>query len=597
MLVLAAIDFYQYASTGRTVGAAAAYVDISVFREHFSLILLFLSTLLVFAPLLLGAARVWSGTTVVRLPRLTLRGRTVTVTHIGLSLLLCYVLLTEHEMQLLGGYELVTDSHTDRMRFAFTPLFMSWWYLLCFASAFGANGILKVYTVVRKGTTPRHDDRSRWQRYVTCVKMSDLDGDLYPISGRHRLNFNSAALATEARVVRRKVDRTLNEFQRSMPGSSESREYLQGLAKRARTLVGDLLLAGLRDSETLTIEFLPSTSRALEVALTREGREADIIVSPYEHESEKDVARWAATSRHRLLHISKAVALSQASGSDAEVGKVLSELRGVFNCDTERRMGADASEEAAATAVIESTKRNKRVPRRARSKKNRKAILIVSDVCYATGITVPVHALREAVQSCGVSPVLIVDGAHAVGNLRMVAAGIEWQYYVLSAHKWLLSPEPCGILISKTKSSIVAYDSWGDALPNSTASARMLASVCAGLEMIKRHGFEGMWERAGLLRDELVRRVEGRFVLLGHGPTVKINSLMVALAPASGERWDIPKASGLESYFRKRSASVAVFEDDSGIYVRLSFPYYLDFGDIARMVEILNGALAGARVL
>jgi L-cysteine/cystine lyase len=69
----------------------------------------------------------------------------------------------------------------------------------------------------------------------------------------------------------------------------------------------------------------------------------------------------------------------------------------------------------------------------------RTRLLALSHVAWTTGHTLPVRELRA---ESGL-PVL-VDGAQSVGAIPVEAAGFDW--YTISAQKWLCGPEPTGAL-------------------------------------------------------------------------------------------------------------------------------------------------------
>src|SRR5262249_18508778 len=106
----------------------------------------------------------------------------------------------------------------------------------------------------------------------------------------------------------------------------------------------------------------------------------------------------------------------------------------------------------------------------------RRAIVILSEVWWATGLALPVAGIIRTLRAEFPEHVIfIVDEAHVPGNVDRFDAALEADSYVLSAHKWLFAAEPCGILINKRKDIKLPYDAWALDFPETTASVRMIA--------------------------------------------------------------------------------------------------------------------------
>ncbi len=74
----------------------------------------------------------------------------------------------------------------------------------------------------------------------------------------------------------------------------------------------------------------------------------------------------------------------------------------------------------------------------------RTRIAVLDHITSASALLLPITAMIDACHAAGV-PVL-VDGAHAPGNvtLDIPATGADW--YVGNCHKWLMAPKGCGFL-------------------------------------------------------------------------------------------------------------------------------------------------------
>jgi len=80
----------------------------------------------------------------------------------------------------------------------------------------------------------------------------------------------------------------------------------------------------------------------------------------------------------------------------------------------------------------------------ARSLTARTRLLVVDHITSATATVFPVAAIVARAKAAGV-PVL-VDGAHAPGQVPLDVPGLGADWYTGNAHKWLFAPRGCGIL-------------------------------------------------------------------------------------------------------------------------------------------------------
>jgi len=75
----------------------------------------------------------------------------------------------------------------------------------------------------------------------------------------------------------------------------------------------------------------------------------------------------------------------------------------------------------------------------------RTRVVMVSHMMFETGTMIPVKPLAELVRTT-TKAVLLVDGAHPLGMLRLDMHDLGVDYYATSAHKWLDAPTGTGLL-------------------------------------------------------------------------------------------------------------------------------------------------------
>lgn len=397
-----------------------------------------------------------------------------------------------------------------------------------------------------------------WLRdYVARVRLQDLGGDCYPTHGRIQMNFNMA-VAPEIAFIRKRANVYFRKYQKLRPGSQEAAGHLNQLLNNSRTLLNKLFFPGIHP-DGLSIEFFPGTGRAIEVALQRIENLNTIILSPFEHYCLDAIGSWLHTTRSisvkKIRFDPEFLYLSWAQ----QEKKIVSEFVSAIN--TEKQSSA----------------------------------IVVSEVISDSGVKIPVSQLFQKIvkELNGANDLtLIIDGAHGLGNVKSVDIGPPSALYVSSAHKWLFSPEPCGILVRQSPEEIRTYDSWNSSLPVSTSSANMIAGLYAALEFIDLESIERLRERSIMLKERFVtkiRQAKCPVDIIGHSHTN-----MIAVYP-SGSEWkmgeDVPS---IQTYFDKErtSTNVLVVNPHKGKpWVRVSFPYFLEGREVENLVSKIACAL------
>ncbi|HEX4963303.1 MAG TPA: hypothetical protein VF173_20910 [Thermoanaerobaculia bacterium] len=413
--------------------------------------------------------------------------------------------------------------------------------------------IKSVYDMWRDGDKPKEWIRS----YTTKASLIDLDGGLYPLHGRHSGNFNAATVAPELRGTYNVSQKAMDSFQKSIPGSFGSREVLRTIREQCEGYLRRVVLDGR--SQEFGIEIFSGTSRALEVALERAGKASFIIVSPFEHPAERAVVEWCAP----------------IIGSGVWYMDVMESIVDQPWQKSRERFVSEMREQ-----IVQ-----------ALSKKSM-PLLLISEVWWANGLLIPlaeiVQPLRE---EFGSALRIVVDGAHVPGNLSGPEGISVADAYVMSAHKWLLSSEPCGILLSKSSHiERQPYDAWLEELPVSTVSFRSIASLRGALVQLESVQLSYLRRRSESLKNFFLARLGDRFKVVGRESGLP-SSLMVAIEPALGLRWQFDRV-GLERYFADRGVSVAVVPFVRGrVWVRIAFPYFLEAGDVINLCRTLRGAV------
>jgi isopenicillin-N epimerase len=80
---------------------------------------------------------------------------------------------------------------------------------------------------------------------------------------------------------------------------------------------------------------------------------------------------------------------------------------------------------------------------------NRTRLLVIDHITSPTAIVFPVKKIVEAAHAAGVA--VLVDGAHAPGQVELDVPAIGADWYTGNAHKWFFAPRGCGLLWTAPK--------------------------------------------------------------------------------------------------------------------------------------------------
>lgn len=127
-------------------------------------------------------------------------------------------------------------------------------------------------------------------------------------------------------------------------------------------------------------------------------------------------------------------------------------------------------------------------------------LVMVSHVAYSTGRVLPVAAIAEAAREAGA--LVLVDGAQAVGAIRVDFARTGADFYAFPGQKWLLGPEGAGALAVAPRSLASICDDVAE-LECGTASKPVWAGMRAALAW--RRGLAGEAGLSGLIAANAAR--------------------------------------------------------------------------------------------
>lgn len=373
---------------------------------------------------------------------------------------------------------------------------------------------------------------------------------------KNMLNFWKLAVAPQQGEIADCANELMRRYAQYIPGSEACSKFLLALALECRERIRSMLLSP-GDRNDCNIEFVPSMCRGLEVALCRIKGLSRIILSPFEHPSALAVAQW----------------LGSIIGAD--VCQLHFETADYFLPRSEQ--------EKKLVNMIQDELRNNRGA----------TALILSVVSYATGLVIRTGEIIDHLQLKDDSSLyIILDGAHAAGNYISDMDIHKCWSYVISVHKWLLSPEPCGVIITPrpVSDADVSYDTWSRSFPATTANVRIFTSLVSSLRAIDRVGLENWHARSIRLRDHFIQRMNSRLSVIGCSTEMEMTSF-IAVRPNLGYRWRWKKEE-LSKFLEQNSVYLLMLSiDPETPWMRIAFPYTLNIQQVDELCNVLNNSL------
>ena len=416
-------------------------------------------------------------------------------------------------------------------------------------------------------------DRKKYsaEEFNIWFNLADISREYFPKQRANLIFVNTASMAPSINWVSKKEEFLRNVYQKMVPTSDDARTYLKKQAENSRDFLREYLFQDSSDKATFSIEFVPGTSRGLEVGLTQIENVEKIILSPYEHPSQYNVVKWFAGLKQNIDH--------------KMLEKKPSILDNAWGEQKKWLINSINSELTIATG--------------------KKVAVLLSEVHYVTGLYINVKEIIEELRPDHKNSniVFIIDGSQSVGNLKKPFNDFKdclhnEDFYYFSAHKWLLSPNTCGVLVAKQNDDrykTTPYDLFGKDPPTATIDPGVIFGIYSSLEyLIGNNMFHlnRFHEISQSLKTYFKKRIVEQFEIIESTTEAMNESNFIALRPKKGFKWKDKN----ENEFWKEITQAGVdltmiypFEtNDKTWWLRISFPYFLQFHLLKQLIKHLN---------
>lgn len=235
-----------------------------------------------------------------------------------------------------------------------------------------------------------------------------------------------------------------------------------------------------------------------------------------------------------------------------------------------------------------------------RSLSRRTRIAVIDHITSPSGLVLPVAEIVKLCHDAGV-PVLI-DGAHAPGQLPLdlTALGADW--YVGTCHKWLSAPKGCGFLYARADRRaelhpVVISHGYGGGFVaefdwTGTADPSAFLSLPAAISFWQRLGGPKLMERNRALAAEAAALVADALgTEVGVSPD-RAGSMGLVRLPIVMKEATRAEAVKVRRELQAVGTDAPVHPVDGRMWLRLSAYAYNEIGDYERLAGLLPRALA-----
>jgi isopenicillin-N epimerase len=233
---------------------------------------------------------------------------------------------------------------------------------------------------------------------------------------------------------------------------------------------------------------------------------------------------------------------------------------------------------------------------------SRTKLAVLDHVTSASALVLPLTRMIDACHAAGVA--VLVDGAHAPGNLDLdvPATGADW--YVGNCHKWLCAPKGCAFLWARRErqdglhpvtishghgQGFVAEFDW-----IGTRDMSAWLAVTAALDFHERLGGPTLRGRNRALAAEGATLLAGRLGTETGGGNAAPNAMAVVRLPLAGPV-TAARALAVRERLLDAGTDAPVHALDGTAWLRISAQAYNEMADYSRLADLLRRELASDR--
>ncbi len=223
-------------------------------------------------------------------------------------------------------------------------------------------------------------------------------------------------------------------------------------------------------------------------------------------------------------------------------------------------------------------------------------LAVLDHIVSESGVVLPVRELTALCHSRGVK--VLIDGAHAPGQVPLDIPAIGADFYVANLHKWAFAPRSCGILWADPRwqadlhplvvswrldeGFTAEFDWTGTRDPSAWLSAPAGLAYLAdlGFADLRAYNHDLLWHGV-----EMLSRSWGTLPVAPEEMSAFMTSLPL---PAGFDATDAEAEALRDALLTKYQIEVPVFAATGRLWVRLSVQVYNKVEDFVRLAEAIE---------
>ena len=224
----------------------------------------------------------------------------------------------------------------------------------------------------------------------------------------------------------------------------------------------------------------------------------------------------------------------------------------------------------------------------------RTRLAIFDHIASHSALVLPVAALVRLAH--GVGACVLIDGAHAPGQIPVDVPAIGADWYVGNCHKWLMAPRSCGFLWAgpAQQSSVhplaISHGYGGGFIAEfdwtGTRDPTPFLSVPAAIAFHRRLGGAALMARNQALALAAAERLAARWGTALGGPAVNFAAMVTVRLPAEGAASDERAAALQLRLAEEHGIETAIKLESGALWLRLAAQAYNQPADYERLADL-----------
>lgn len=223
----------------------------------------------------------------------------------------------------------------------------------------------------------------------------------------------------------------------------------------------------------------------------------------------------------------------------------------------------------------------------------RTRLVLLDHIVSPTAQLVPIERLIPLAKAAGAR--VYIDGAHAIGQLRLDISALGADWYATNCHKWLFGPRGSCVLYAApdvqdiTRPVIVSHQ-YAESYPRrfdyvGTRDATPYLAAAHGVDFLEGFGFDAVDAHRALLRAEADRIMTG----FGAQPvTPRAPALLAWILPQTRPTEPGDGPALMRALWERAQIQIASSATTGRLLLRLSLQLYDDAADLALLAKALD---------